>query len=226
MRNKMGGTLFHHGKWEAKITRAGVVHRLGRFESQEDAIQAVAEARIRLGPAVRTQRKFNEHWVENGDLIVDVSTKALPNTLARISFEDIGVLSDGGGRWAARSVGEQIYVSRRSNGKGQYLHRILLQLDLGDGDLVDHINGDCLDNRRENLRVTNKSTNAKNCKKSSANTTGFVGVTHDKRHGVYYAGLKDKGAYIHCGTFKAAAEAAEARLAEQMRRGFTERHGQ
>lgn len=174
---------------------------------------------------MRTQRKFNEWRVENGALVVDISTNANPSTLALISLEDSGVVSDGRGRWAARRVGRQVYVSRRRNGKVQYLHRLLLEAELSAGDLVDHINGDGLDNRRDNLRISDRSTNAKNCRKSSANTTGFVGVSHDKRYGVYYAGLIDKGEYVYCGTFKNAEQAAAARLLEQSRRGFTDRHG-
>lgn len=225
MRRNMGGIQFHHGKWEARITRAGVVHRLGRFDVQEDAIGAVESAKKLFGPAVRTQRKFNKSWVDSGAFMVDVSTKKHPDTIALISPEDADILSDGGGRWAARRVGEQIYVSRRRNGKIVYLHRLILEFELSDGDLVDHINGDCLDNRRENLRVADKSINAKNTKLSSANTTGFVGVTLDKRYGVYNASLTDNGVKFYCGSFKSAEQAAEARRSEQARRGFTERHG-
>jgi hypothetical protein len=41
-----------------------------------------------------------------------------------------------------------------------YLHRLLMQP--GDGLVIDHINGDGLDNRRLNLRVVTKSQNALN----------------------------------------------------------------
>jgi hypothetical protein len=142
-----------------------------------------------------------------------------------ISLDDIGVLSDGEGRWAARRSGDQMYVARRRNGKTEFIHRLLKADELEEKGIVDHINGNGLDNRRGNLRVVDKSTNAKNCKISAANQTGHVGVNYDKRHNVYYAGLKDKGRYIHIGCFRTAEAAGAARLAAQGNYGFTERHG-
>jgi hypothetical protein len=43
-----------------------------------------------------------------------------------------------------------------------YLHREILGLLPGDGVVVDHVNGDTLDNRRENLRETDHRGNAQN----------------------------------------------------------------
>lgn len=42
------------------------------------------------------------------------------------------------------------------------MHRLILGLDSRSGGIVDHINGCTLDNRRENLRVVDHSTNMKN----------------------------------------------------------------
>jgi hypothetical protein len=47
------------------------------------------------------------------------------------------------------------------------------------GMVVDHINGDRLDNRRENLRITNHRQNALNTK--ARNNSGFAGVCICKR---------------------------------------------
>ena len=43
-----------------------------------------------------------------------------------------------------------------------YLHRFVMGLTKGDGLIVDHINGDRLDNRAENLRLVTKAENAQN----------------------------------------------------------------
>lgn len=67
-----------------------------------------------------------------------------------------------------------------SGNNKQYAHRIVLERKIGRklkaGELTDHINRVMLDNRRENLRVADKSLNSINRDIRSDNTTGYVGV--------------------------------------------------
>lgn len=56
------------------------------------------------------------------------------------------------------------------------IHRFILGLGDGDNREVDHINGDKLDNRRENLRICTSQNNKMNRPKYSNNTSGFKGV--------------------------------------------------
>tara|TARA_R100000995_G_scaffold71191_1_gene39828 strand:+ start:267 stop:914 length:648 start_codon:yes stop_codon:yes gene_type:complete len=63
----------------------------------------------------------------------------------------------------------------RSNGRSQaFVHRLIMGFP--EGMDVDHINGNGLDNRRENLRVCTRSQNAMNKKLRSDSTTGYKGV--------------------------------------------------
>lgn len=82
--------------------------------------------------------------------------------------------------------------------KGQgSLHRFILIPQLKDGDQVDHINGDGLDNRRENLRIVTKSQNAQNSKKrkyqgNKPPSSIYKGVCFDKRQNKWMAYIRDK----------------------------------
>lgn len=59
------------------------------------------------------------------------------------------------------------------------LHRYLL--DAPDDMQVDHINGDALDNRRENLRLATPSQNQANRRKRQATTSIYKGVSWHKK---------------------------------------------
>lgn len=70
--------------------------------------------------------------------------------------------------------------------KQELLHRLLMGCVKGDGQFVDHINGNTLDNRRSNLRVTTDSLNKRNTHTSSRNNTGFIGVQFRTNGGYTY----------------------------------------
>lgn len=85
-----------------------------------------------------------------------------------------------------------------------YLHRILVSTK--NGSVVDHANGDRLDNRRKNLRVASVSENGANVKKLSTNRTGRKGVVkHGKKFRAY---IHKDGKTKYLGTFDTAKEAA------------------
>jgi len=59
------------------------------------------------------------------------------------------------------------------------MHRMIVNTPKGMD--TDHINMDRLDNRRENLRVCNRSQNMLNTKAHSDNASGMKGVSWDKK---------------------------------------------
>jgi hypothetical protein len=74
--------------------------------------------------------------------------------------------------------------------------------------LVDHINGDKLDNRRGNLRLSNKSTNSCNRPRTRANTTGYKGVTRHGQCARFISQIRANGKNHYLGLFTTAQEAA------------------
>lgn len=95
----------------------------------------------------------------------------------------------------------------RGSGKAAkrlYLHRMLMEA--GDRKVIDHVNGNKLDNRRENLRVASVSQNGANVGKLSTNKSGLKGVVpHGDRYRAYIH-KERKTRYL--GTFDSADEAA------------------
>lgn len=61
-----------------------------------------------------------------------------------------------------------------------FLHRILWVMrngSINDELVIDHIDGNCLNNSKENLRVVERAVNQRNLKMSKTNTSGKTGVT-------------------------------------------------
>lgn len=103
-------------------------------------------------------------------------------------------------KWNAQKVGKKIYVSRSVKEKKVYLHRFIMNCP--DGFCIDHINGNPLDNRKQNLRICSFRENARNVIKD-----GFKGVTKTS-NGKFQAQIQHKDVHITLGVFHKASEAA------------------
>lgn len=89
------------------------------------------------------------------------------------------------------------------------MHRQIVQPQNGMD--VDHINGDGLDNRAENLRECTHSQNIQNSKLRSDNESGYKGVHWDNVKRKWRAGIREKnGKYIHLGYHDDPCEAGRA----------------
>lgn len=91
------------------------------------------------------------------------------------------------------------------------LHRWVLSEPIGL--LVDHINGNILDARKENLRVATHEENSYNKKKYSKTFKGTIPTSQYKgvcrsASGKWQAQTKHKGKSIHIGTFETEKDAA------------------
>ena len=106
-------------------------------------------------------------------------------------------------------------------------HRLAWAMYYGewpDGE-IDHLDGDGLNNRIENLRVVSAKMNRRNMKRHSRNKSGMSGVYWGGHVNKWYAQLFVGGKSKHLGCFDTFEEAAAVRKAAEREHGFTERHG-
>lgn len=88
------------------------------------------------------------------------------------------------------------------------MHRIIL--GVGNGEFVDHINGDKLDNRRSNLRRCNLVQNAQNRKPLIKSTSKYLGVSKDKTRDKWRAMIVVDNKKLWLGRFDSEEDAANA----------------
>lgn len=112
-----------------------------------------------------------------------------------------------GHRWYMQSHHGNRYAMRRVRNGGQRavqpLHRLLTGWPL-----VDHINGNGLDNRRANLREATHAENMRNRRMSRNNTSGFKGVVLEGSR--WRARIRFDRQRVSLGAFATAEEAANA----------------
>lgn len=145
------------------------------------------------------------------DIIIPEGAAALPLTRglhAIVDEADFDWLSQW--KWCASSHrGGRSYATRRSRRDALtfYMHReIVVPLA---GLVVDHINGNALDNRRSNLRQATFSQNAANTRVVQS-ATGYRGVIFNRRRGLFAARCTVDGKRNWLGYFHAAEDAARA----------------
>jgi hypothetical protein len=107
--------------------------------------------------------------------------------------------------------------------KTVYMHRVIANTPSGME--TDHLDGNGLNNRRENIRNATRAQNAKNKRMNVNNTSGFRGVYADKRRGTWRIQIKVDGKRKYK-SFATLEEAASARADEvaKLYGAFSNRH--
>ncbi|WP_265886679.1 HNH endonuclease [Roseomonas mucosa] len=136
---------------------------------------------------------------------------ALPcGRIAIVDDEDAHLIA--GYRWYSAKRGCKTYVEGRikTGDPKLWLHRLIT--DAPKGLVVDHIDGDGLNNRRGNLRLCKQADNVCNTRGKRSGKK-YKGVYYDVRRGNFYAQIyKDKKSFTVCGlqSEEAAARAYDA----------------
>lgn len=163
----MRGVTFNTAtnKWRAVCAQK----YLGEFSTQEDAIAARKNAEREMYGA--------EHDVKDVQIVDGVALIPLWARggklagSAKVDAQDAVLVSKN--RWSVVKSGYA--VARISGGEFIYMHRLIIPKV--SNEVVDHINGDKLDNRRVNLRVCAQHENMKNVAIKKNNSSGYPGVS-------------------------------------------------
>lgn len=137
-------------------------------------------------------------------------------------------------QWNAKHAGKEAFTARDSKGyhvgsilgKRYRAHRVIWAITHGSWPrLVDHIDGDCANNRISNLRDVSQSENMRNAAMSSRNTSGQTGVCFDNSRSKWSASIRADGKKINLGRYDCKSGAILARKAAEAKYNFHENHG-
>jgi hypothetical protein len=96
---------------------------------------------------------------------------------------------------------KSVQFSNRNGGlHSKLLHRLIM--DAGPNDIIDHKNGNVLDNRKSNLRFATISENNQNRQLTKKNSSGIKGVSWHKQNKKWVAYINIDGKRINLGCYE------------------------
>lgn len=115
-------------------------------------------------------------------------------------------------KWYAMYDGYNYYAVRspkKKNGKRNAIRMHREIMNNPKGKVVDHRDGNGLNNRRSNLRICTQSQNSKNQGLKKNNTSGLKGVSFNKKNSKWVARISVNNKRIHLGSFNSKEKAYE-----------------
>lgn len=122
--------------------------------------------------------------------------------VATIDAKDLNIAQEYHGTWRRFESGTNEYVLGNVKGKNIYLHREIMNCP--DGFVVDHIDGDGLDNRRRNLRIVTQAENLQNLPNGakSNSQSGIRNVFYDRYFDKWVVEVAVNGQVVYKKRFK------------------------
>jgi hypothetical protein len=116
-------------------------------------------------------------------------------------------------KWYASNKNGKFYVARTirvSKNKKNYIlmHRFIMKPDKGM--VIDHLDGNPLNNKKNNLRICTHAENMRNSKININNKSGYKGVSYQENRNNYRASIKFNNKTINIGDFIDPIDAARA----------------
>jgi hypothetical protein len=156
----------------------------------------------------------NSYKILGKTVLIYLNRRNGGNMIAFVDKSDLSLLKQYDVRWyvmqdkSIKKV-EKFYVMTTIDGKTVLLHRLLMGFP--DELVVDHKNGNPLNNRRSNLRLLTQSQNALNRRGAELRSkSGVLGVHWSKARGKWRARVKQNGKTFYEKLFDDLAEAEKA----------------
>lgn len=112
-------------------------------------------------------------------------------------------------KWYTKVTKGSVYAARRYKENGVYVNQDLHHFIMGDeSPIIDHIDGDGLNNCKSNLRFCNHQCNLMNQRKQKNRTSIYKGVFKPKNYNKFIAMIKINQKSIHLGVFDNEIDAA------------------
>ena len=130
---------------------------------------------------------------------------------AIIDVDDVNLVENR--NWCSSKGGKAFYaVSNKSRPDvGQFvMHQIIMPCP--EGFVIDHIDGNGLNNTKSNLRIVTQSQNCMNRSIRSDNSSGIIGVRMRRETKKWVATIYKNGTSHYLGDFETIEKAAEARM--------------
>lgn len=146
-------------------------------------------------------------------IVINGGIASVPLTMGKTAKLDSDKvhLVDGYNWTCAKRAGGLFYAYRNECIDGKtvsvLMHRVIAGAQKGE--VVDHIDGDGLNNRSSNIRICTHSENMRNRKKPKHNTSGHKGVKRTKS-GKWEASIRKNRVYHYLGVFDDIEDAASA----------------
>lgn len=153
----------------------------------------------------KSKNTKENQWIFDGDVVIGIT---LNNDRFLIDSEDYEKVKNY--CWRKNKQGYIVANKKQSSNTIIFLHRIIMNVN-SDDIFVDHKHWDKTDNRKANLRLATKSENNINIKRRKDNTSGYTGVTYNKRQNKYVARISKDGKRIFLGCFDNIEEAVKVR---------------
>jgi len=139
---------------------------------------------------------------------IPLRSRKYPDLEAWIDDEDLDKIA--GFKWSpyTRKISDVIYAVTTVRENGLSLSVRMHRLILPDTRMIDHINGNGLDNRKSNLRKASPTQNMANSRKRQGSTSRYKGVHWQTKASKWVAVIRYNRKHMYLGTFTDEIEAA------------------